>query len=150
MEGERGVVTVELIETSEARLRQKLERVFGTGLELTAARDLITARQLGEYFAGKRQAFELSIDFSLSAGFEQRVLRSLAAVKFGEVISYGALAARAGSPGGARAVGGAMRRNPLPLVVPCHRVVAADGSLGGFTGGLHIKRELLRLEGQSV
>ncbi len=105
-------------------------------------------RQLAAYFAGDLRDFELPLDWSLISGFNRQVLRELAAtVPYGAVVGYGELAARVGQPGAAQAVGAAMGANPLPVVVPCHRVVESDGGLGGFGGGLETKRRLLALEG---
>ncbi|MFE3640456.1 methylated-DNA--[protein]-cysteine S-methyltransferase [Streptomyces sp. NPDC059169] len=105
-------------------------------------------RQLAEYFAGRRQEFELPLDWSLTSGFNREVLRELAeGVPYGTVVGYGDLAVRVGQPGAAQAVGAAMGANPLPLVVPCHRVVESGGGLGGFGGGVETKRRLLALEG---
>ena len=104
-----------------------------------------TRRQISEYFAGERTAFELP----LSPGgtpFQQRVWRALAEVPYGETVSYGELAGALGAPGAARAVGLANGRNPIPIVVPCHRIVGADGRLTGYGGGLERKRALLELE----
>ncbi|WP_069811888.1 methylated-DNA--[protein]-cysteine S-methyltransferase [Streptomyces sp. TP-A0874] len=106
------------------------------------------SRQLREYFAGGLRSFTLELDWSLSGGFNLRVLRELAStVPYGAVVGYQQLADRVGEPGAARAVGAAMGSNPLPVVVPCHRVVASDGGIGGFGGGLEAKRTLLALEG---
>ncbi|MGY0487203.1 methylated-DNA--[protein]-cysteine S-methyltransferase [Streptomyces sp. WG-D5] len=105
-------------------------------------------RQLAEYFAGRRRDFDVPLDWSLITGFNREVLRELAAgVPFGAVVGYGDLARRVGQPGAAQAVGAAMGANPLPVVVPCHRVVERDGGIGGFGGGLETKRKLLALEG---
>ncbi|OAR26416.1 cysteine methyltransferase [Streptomyces sp. ERV7] len=105
-------------------------------------------RQLEAYFAGDLRAFELPLDWSLSSGFNRQVLRELeATVPYGTVVGYGDLADRVGQPRAAQAVGAAMGSNPLPVVVPCHRVVESDGGLGGFGGGLETKRRLLALEG---
>ncbi|AZP16973.1 methylated-DNA--[protein]-cysteine S-methyltransferase [Streptomyces aquilus] len=105
-------------------------------------------RQVEAYFAGRRRDFELSLDWSLISGFNRQVLRELAAgVPYGSVVGYGDLAGRVGQPGAAQAVGVAMGSNPLPVVVPCHRVVESDGGIGGFGGGLETKRKLLALEG---
>ncbi|AQA16164.1 cysteine methyltransferase [Streptomyces malaysiensis subsp. malaysiensis] len=105
-------------------------------------------RQVESYFAGDTKAFTLSLDWSLTAGFNRRVLRELAAhVPFGTVVGYQDLADRVGEPGAARAVGVAMGSNPLPIVVACHRVVESGGGIGGFGGGLETKRTLLALEG---
>ncbi|MEU6377868.1 methylated-DNA--[protein]-cysteine S-methyltransferase [Streptomyces sp. NPDC046909] len=105
-------------------------------------------RQVEAYFAGGRRDFELPLDWSLISGFNREVLRELAAgVPYGSVVGYGDLAGRVGQPGAAQAVGAAMGANPLPVVVPCHRVVERDGGIGGFGGGLETKRKLLALEG---
>ncbi|MFD4573114.1 methylated-DNA--[protein]-cysteine S-methyltransferase [Streptomyces sp. NPDC058417] len=105
-------------------------------------------RQVEAYFAGERRVFELPLDWSLISGFNREVLRELAAgVPFGAVVGYGDLARRVGQPRAAQAVGVAMGSNPLPIVVPCHRVVESDGGIGGFGGGLETKRHLLALEG---
>lgn len=105
-------------------------------------------RQLGAYFAGDLRDFTLPLDWSLSAGFNRRVLQELAAhVPYGTLVGYQHLADRVGEPGAARAVGVAMGSNPLPVVVPCHRVVESGGGIGGFGGGLETKRALLALEG---
>ncbi|MFF5530928.1 methylated-DNA--[protein]-cysteine S-methyltransferase [Streptomyces cinerochromogenes] len=106
------------------------------------------ARQLRAYFSGERHHFDLPLDWSLISGFNRQVLRELASgVPYGTVVGYGDLAGRVGQPGGAQAVGAAMGANPLPVVVPCHRVVESDGGIGGFGGGLETKRKLLALEG---
>jgi methylated-DNA-[protein]-cysteine S-methyltransferase len=102
--------------------------------------------QLREYFAGRRRSFDLPLDCRGTA-FQCAVWRELRSIPFGEVISYRELARRVGRPQGSRAVGQANGRNPLPIVVPCHRVIAADGSLGGFSGGLPVKAKLLAHEG---
>ncbi|WP_371659163.1 methylated-DNA--[protein]-cysteine S-methyltransferase [Streptomyces sp. NBC_00280] len=105
-------------------------------------------RQFAAYFAGELHDFDLPLDWSLISGFNRQVLRELASgVPYGAVVGYGDLAGRVGQPGAAQAVGAAMGANPLPVVVPCHRVVESDGGLGGFGGGLETKRKLLALEG---
>lgn len=114
------------------------------------ADDVISSatQQLDAYFAGDLRAFTLPLDWSLASSFHSRVLRTLAAtVAYGKVVSYQDLADRVKEPGAARAVGTAMGANPLPVVVPCHRVVASGGGIGGFGGGLDTKRALLALEG---
>jgi methylated-DNA-[protein]-cysteine S-methyltransferase len=107
-------------------------------------------RQLDDYFEGRRRRFELPVDLSGVGGFHRDVLRELAQVPYGELTTYGALAARAGRPQAARAVGTAMNRNPVPIVLPCHRVVGSTGKLVGYGGGLERKERLLRLEGAIV
>jgi methylated-DNA-[protein]-cysteine S-methyltransferase len=105
-------------------------------------------RELEEYFEGRRDRFELSLDWRLShPGFYRRVLRATARVPFGEVITYGEAAQRAGSPRAFRAAGSALGSNPIPIVVPCHRVVRAGGEIGNYGGGPEMKRFLLQLEG---
>ncbi|MEU6893550.1 methylated-DNA--[protein]-cysteine S-methyltransferase [Streptomyces sp. NPDC046557] len=105
-------------------------------------------RQVEAYFAGSLRRFELPLDWRLSSGFNRQVLLELdRSVPYGQVVGYGELAARVGQPGAAQAVGNAMGSNPLPVVVPCHRVVENDGGIGGFGGGVEAKRTLLALEG---
>jgi methylated-DNA-[protein]-cysteine S-methyltransferase len=104
------------------------------------------ARQVEEYFAGRRRAFELPLDLRLVSGFRRDVVRHLREIGFGRTESYAEVAAAAGRPAAVRAVGTACGRNPLPVVVPCHRVVRSDGSSGGYLGGPEAKRLLLSLE----
>jgi methylated-DNA-[protein]-cysteine S-methyltransferase len=104
-------------------------------------------RELDEYFSGRRRAFELALDRRLMAPFAQRVLRVTSQIPYGGVLSYAEVAADAGSPRGFRAAGNALGANPIPIVIPCHRVLRSGGSLGGYGGGLHRKRFLLELEG---
>ncbi|MGI8661732.1 MAG: methylated-DNA--[protein]-cysteine S-methyltransferase [Acidimicrobiales bacterium] len=105
-------------------------------------------RQLDEYFAGDRVAFDVPIDWRLSSGFRRTVLERLYHdVGFGHVVSYRELAERVGNPKASRAVGSAMATNPVPIIVPCHRVLRSGGALGGYGGGLDMKRALLTLEG---
>jgi len=103
-------------------------------------------RELDEYFEGKRQEFDLPLDLRV-ATFHAEVLDELARVPYGMTTTYGVLAARVGHPRAARAVGTVMHNNPIPIVLPCHRVVGANGSLTGYAGGLDIKLRLLQLEG---
>lgn len=104
-------------------------------------------RELDEYFAGRRRSFEVPVDWSILRGFTRKVLRQTARLGYGETASYGEVARRAGSPRAARAAGNALGSNPVPIVVPCHRVLHAGGGLGGYGGGLDRKRFLLDLEG---
>jgi methylated-DNA-[protein]-cysteine S-methyltransferase len=103
-------------------------------------------RELEEYFAGRRRRFEIPLDWRLTAGMRRRLLEATASIPFGKVATYGEVARLAGRPGAARAAGGAVAANPLAIVIPCHRVVAAGG-LGGYGPGLEPKRTLLELEG---
>lgn len=104
------------------------------------------ARQLREYCAGRRRAFDLALA-PRGTAFQRRVWDEIARIPYGRTLSYAALAARAGAPGSARAAGAATGRNPLSIVVPCHRVVGSDGELTGYAGGMERKRRLLALEG---
>jgi methylated-DNA-[protein]-cysteine S-methyltransferase len=103
-------------------------------------------RELDEYFAGRRRRFELALDLRLMTDFTRRVLEATASIPYGEVSSYRDVAARAGSPRGSRAAGNALGSNPLPIVLPCHRVLHTGGGLGGYTGGIERKRTLLAIE----
>ncbi len=104
-------------------------------------------RELDQYFEGQRHHFDVPVDFRLTRGFTQKILRITARIPFGSLLTYGQVATKAGSPRAYRAAGNALGSNPIPIVVPCHRVVHADGGLGGYTGGLERKEFLLRLEG---
>lgn len=104
------------------------------------------ARQLGQYFAGERKSFDLPLHMAGSA-FDRAVWQQLLAIPFGEIRTYGQIAAALGKPKASRAVGGACSRNPLLIVVPCHRVIAGTGKLTGFAAGMAMKRALLELEG---
>jgi methylated-DNA-[protein]-cysteine S-methyltransferase len=115
-------------------------------LEAPARLDSIR-RQLDEYFEGRCTSFDLPLDWRLSHGFGQRVLRHTAQIPYGHVSTYKSMAAAAGSPRGARAAGNALGSNPIPIVVPCHRVLHSGGGLGGYGGGLDRKEFLLELEG---
>ncbi|WP_329024220.1 methylated-DNA--[protein]-cysteine S-methyltransferase [Streptomyces sp. NBC_01423] len=162
---ETGLVSVVFHATPEIRDRM-LERLRARlGAEPVeapgSARLAEPVRQLAAYFAGTLREFSLDLDWSLTAGFNRQVLRELArGVPYGAVAGYGELAERVGQPGAAQAVGAAMgsnpspssrlrsnRGDPIPVVVPCHRVVENDGGIGGFGGGLETKRQLLALEG---
>jgi methylated-DNA-[protein]-cysteine S-methyltransferase len=132
-------------EALEPVARQVSPRILEHPARLDGAR-----RQLDEYFEGRRHEFQLSLDRRMSRGFRALVLTELEAVPFGQVVTYGELALRAGNPKAFRAVGSAMATNPLPIVVPCHRVLRSGGKLGGYGGGLDAKRWLLHHEGASV
>jgi methylated-DNA-[protein]-cysteine S-methyltransferase len=128
-------------------VREQLARDFGPRVLRSAKPVDRAVRELDEYFAGRRRVFDLELDLRAIPEFHVSVLRELAKVSYGEVTTYGALAARAERPRAARAVGTVMNRNPIPIVLPCHRVVGADGKLVGYAGGLDVKERLLRLEG---
>ena len=107
-------------------------------------------RELDEYFVGARTAFDLELDLRPVPAFQRAVLGELASIGYGTTSTYGGLAERVGKPGAARAVGGALNRNPVPIVLPCHRIVGADGHMVGYGGGLDRKRFLLALEGATL
>ena len=130
----------------DRQLAEIAERISPRILDAPERTDTVR-RQLDEYFAGRRQDFAVPIDWRLVRGFAGDVLRATARIPFGAVSSYRQVAAEAGSPNAYRAAGTALGSNPIPIVVPCHRVLHAGGSLGGYTGGLDRKRFLLRLEG---
>ncbi len=130
----------------EAEL-ERLARSFGPRV-LRAPKALDEARrELDEYFAGRRHAFDLELDLRAAPDFHRRVLEALSRVDYGHTTTYGTLARQVGAPRAARAVGTVMNRNPIPIVLPCHRVVGANGNLTGYGGGLDRKEWLLRLEG---
>ncbi len=142
----RGLCRISFDPDPEGHL-DRLAREFGPRVLRSSASVNAAHRQLDEYFAGERRGFELEFDLRVAAPFAQRVLDELSHVPFGETTTYGALANRVGAPRAARAVGTVMNRNPLPIVLPCHRVVGSNGSLTGYGGGLHVKEHLLRFEG---
>lgn len=144
---EAGLVRVAYArEDHHAVLQQLAEQVSPRVLRAPARLDDV-ARELEEYFAGRRTVFDLPLDRQLVRGaFRQTVLHHLPDVAYGQTVSYAALAAAAGSPRAVRAVGTACATNPLPVVVPCHRVVRSDGALGQYLGGLDAKKTLLALE----
>ncbi len=121
-------------------------RVSPRIVEVPRRLDLVR-RELDEYFEGRRHRFDLPLDRRMSRGFRADVLRALEQVDFGETVSYAELALRVGNPKASRAVGSAMATNPIPIVVPCHRVLRTGGHLGGYGGGLDAKRWLLSHEG---
>lgn len=143
---ERGLCRIWFRPDPEEQL-ERLARDFGPRVLRSATSVDVARRQLDEYFAGRRRAFDLPVDVRAAAPFAQRVLAELARVPFGETTTYGTLAQRVGAPRAARAVGTVMNRNTIPIVLPCHRVVGANGSLTGYAGGLDVKERLLRLEG---
>jgi methylated-DNA-[protein]-cysteine S-methyltransferase len=146
---DRGLCRIVFDPEPEAEL-ERLSRLFGLRVLRSSLPVDDARRQLDEYFDRRRERFELSLDLALLRDFNRRVLDELARVPYGEVVTYGELAARAARPRAARAVGTVMNRNPLPIVLPCHRVVGSNGSLVGYGGGLDRKETLLRLEGAII
>ncbi len=146
---DRGVCRVSYDPDPE-REAEVLARVFGARVLRAPRRLDHVRRELADYFDGGRYEFHLTLDLAGVGPFPRAVLDELARVPYGEVTTYGTLAARAGNPRAARAVGTVMNRNPVPIVLPCHRVVGAGGNLVGYGGGLERKTALLRLEGVSL
>jgi methylated-DNA-[protein]-cysteine S-methyltransferase len=138
-EDRRGGGTDAVLDRVAAKLSPRM-------LEAPAKLDHVR-RELDEYFEGRRREFDLPIDWALTGDFTRRVLQATAAIPFGKVSTYGAVAAEAGNPKASRAAGRALGANPIPIVVPCHRVIGTNGRLTGYTGGLDRKIALLELEG---
>ena len=143
---DRGLARIGYDPEPEAELEQ-LARLYGPRVLRSARPVDRVRRELDEYFEGRRRAFDLDVDLRVVPEFPRRVLAELRHVGYGHTTTYGALAAQAGNPRAARAVGTVMNRNPVPIVLPCHRVVGANGSLIGYGGGLERKEWLLQLEG---
>ena len=135
-------------EDTEELLTDLAGRISPRVLETPAGLDQ-ERRELDDYFAGRRHGFELAIDWRLSHGFHLRARHEIAAIPYGETRTYTDLAREAGNERAVRAAGSACSRNPIPLVVPCHRVLRSDGSLGGYAGGLEMKEKLLQMERDS-
>jgi methylated-DNA-[protein]-cysteine S-methyltransferase len=147
---ERGLVRVAFdIEDHDAVLGELAERVSPRVLAAPGRLDA-AAREVDEYFAGRRTRFDLPLDDRLAAGFRLEVIRHLPEIGYGRTASYAQVAALAGSPRAVRAVGSACARNPLPLVLPCHRVVRSDGTPGQYRGGPEAKLTLLAMERAGV
>ena len=143
---ERGLIRVAFASQDHDRVLDQLAGTISPRV-LEAPRRLDpAARELDEYFAGTRQAFDLPLDLTTTGEFRRAVQLLLPTIGYGHTVSYAELAALAGRPTAVRAVGTACATNPLPVVVPCHRVLRGDGSLGGYLGGLEAKRTLLDLE----
>ena len=144
----RGVCRVSFRRTEEDFMRD-LERreLLPERAESKLTREI---RELEDYFSGRLKRFRVPVDLRWVTPFQKNVLDVTAGVPFGEVVSYSDIARRIGNPAARRAVGGALGRNPVAIIIPCHRLVASDGSIGGYTGGLDIKRELMRIEGISL
>ena len=129
----------EVVEDLAARISPRV-------LEAPARLDEVR-RELDRYFEGNLQNFDLPLDWQLTKGFRRRVLRQTARIPYGKTLSYKQVAAKAGNERAVRAAGSALGSNPIPIVVPCHRVLRTGGALGGYGGGLEVKEQLLRLEG---
>jgi methylated-DNA-[protein]-cysteine S-methyltransferase len=142
----RGLVRVAYAIEDHDRVLDTLSQRLSPRVLRAPSRLDAVARELDEYFSGQRRAFGLSLDLSLSSGFRQLVQRHLPAIGYGQTRTYGQVAELVGNPKAVRAVGTACATNPLPVIVPCHRVLRADGTQGGYVGGPEAKKALLRLE----
>lgn len=143
----RGLVRIAYPGEEEDRVLEELAEQVSPRVLRAPERTDTVRRELDDYFAGRRHDFDLPLDWTLVHGFATRILQATARVPFGSVVTYGRVAAEAGSPRAARAAGNALHGNPIPIVVPCHRIVPASGGLGGYGGGQQRKRYLLDLEG---
>ncbi|MCC6382168.1 MAG: methylated-DNA--[protein]-cysteine S-methyltransferase [Dehalococcoidia bacterium] len=141
-----GLVHVAFAGGREDRVLAEIARTVSPRVLRAPARLDRAADEVDAYLGGRRRSFDLPLDLRLVRGFRRSVLDFLAAIPYGATASYGALAAATGHPGAARAVGSACAANPLPIVLPCHRVVRGDGSPGSYAGGAEVKRALLALE----
>ena len=147
-ESERGLAAIVLPQPSKAAVAAGLGVEAARVPRASSSATLREARkQLVEYLTGRRTSFDLPLDLSRGTAFQRRVWNALRAIPYGQLWSYRGLASRVGGVQYARAVGGAVGANPLPIVLPCHRVIAQDASIGGFSCGLQAKRRLLALEG---
>ena len=143
----KGLVRLAFPEESAEQFLERLSLRLSPRILHAPARFDTVARELDEYFAGNRRAFETQLDWSLIGPFGRKVLGVTAAIPYGDVLSYKEVAGEAGSPRGSRAAGNALGANPIPIVIPCHRVLRTGGNLGGYGGGIERKRWLLELEG---
>ena len=144
--GPKGVLAIHYGGEPDAGELARIVRAYGPGVLPDARRADPVARELDQYFAGKRRTFDVPVDLSPLTAFQRRILRATARVGFGEVSTYAKVARKAGNEKASRAAGQALGGNPVPIVVPCHRILASDGTLGGYAGGLDAKRRLLALE----
>jgi methylated-DNA-[protein]-cysteine S-methyltransferase len=144
---DRGLVRIGLPNESPDQVLEQLSReVSPRVLEMPARLDE-ARRELERYFEGRLRDFELPLDWRLSKGFRRKVLRQTYRIPYGQTLSYGQVAAKAGNPRAYRAAGSALGRNPIPIVVPCHRVLRSGGEIGDYGGGPEMKKALLELEG---
>lgn len=144
--GPKGVSTIHFGREPSGWELRRLIRLFGPGLVPERKRPSALARELDQYFAGRRRTFDVAVDLRGLTPFQERVLRSTSRIAYGDLATYRSIALAAGNERASRAAGAAVGSNPIPIVVPCHRVVASDGTLGGYGGGLEVKRRLLALE----
>lgn len=142
---EHGVMALNLPRATRAHALRDLQRAFPLATVVNAPPAIV--HELREYATGHRHRFDLPLDWSSLKPFQRAVLETAKQIPFGETRSYGWIAEHIGKPRAARAVGQALRSNPIPIILPCHRVVRGDGGLGGYAGGIALKRKLLTLEG---
>jgi methylated-DNA-[protein]-cysteine S-methyltransferase len=142
----KGLARVAYASEDHDRVLDDLARRIGARILRHPAQLDDAARQLDEYFSGRRRTFELPLDCGLTSGYRRDVLHLLPTITYGHTASYAAVAKMTGRPSAARAVGTACATNPIPVVVPCHRIVRADGGIGGYLGGIEAKATLLTLE----
>jgi methylated-DNA-[protein]-cysteine S-methyltransferase len=145
--GPKGVTTIHYGAEPADRELRRLVRVYGPGVVPDPKRSAALARELDQYFAGKRRSFDIDVDLSGLTAFQRRILGATAKIPFGDVRTYRSVARTAGNEKASRAAGGALNSNPIPIIVPCHRVVGSNGELVGYAGGLDVKRRLLAIEG---
>jgi methylated-DNA-[protein]-cysteine S-methyltransferase len=143
--GPRGVLAIHYGKP-DARELERIARAYGPAVLPDHDRCGTVESELDQYFAGRRRSFDVEVDLTPLTAFQRRILAATAKVPYGEVTTYRTVARKAGNEQASRAAGGALGANPIPIVVPCHRVVATDGTLGGYAGGLDAKRRLLALE----
>ena len=146
--GDQGLVAVSLYDGRE-RFAEEVRQLTGIVPEYDPEHLVGITNQLQEYFAGERQVFDMQIDWSVMTPFQQAALKQVVAIEYGRIVTYGDIAKTLGKPNASRAVGRANATNPMPIVIPCHRVLGSDGKLQGYggPGGLETKAWLLRLEG---
>jgi methylated-DNA-[protein]-cysteine S-methyltransferase len=142
-----GLVRLAFPEEDDGEVLERIAKRISPRI-IEAPAQLESARvELAEYFEGRRQSFQIPLDWSLIGPFARKVLSAAVAIPYGSVRTYTDVAGEAGSPRGSRAAGNALGSNPIPIVIPCHRVLRGSGGLGGYAGGLERKRQLLELEG---
>lgn len=145
----QGVVRVAFEREDHGRVLEELARSIGPRVLRSPARTREVQRQLDEYFLGRRHAFDVSLDLRMVSGFRRQVVEHLSSIDYGTTATYSSVAAGVGNPAAVRAVGSACSHNPVPVLVPCHRVLRSDGSIGQYLGGPDAKAALLALESAS-
>jgi methylated-DNA-[protein]-cysteine S-methyltransferase len=144
---DRGLVRISFPTETEGIVLEELARRLSPRILEAPRKVARVARELDQYFAGRRKKFEVPLDWSLVGPYATKVLKATARIPFGKVSTYREVAGKAGNPAASRAAGNALGSNPIPVVVPCHRVLRTGGGLGGYGGGLDVKEHLLKLEG---